>query len=610
MKDMDFLAAIGEIDDDLIDAAINTQFGNNNTEKVRPAAEKHYGEEIHWEDSEPSSLPVEGKNRRALVPGLLALAAAAVIVAVVLKFVMPLGNPVANSPEADASTEDGHSEEFSTDKEETQFVSIKLLNPEGSDTDFIGNLSEKTKEAILAGLRQTEHKNKSEEYYLPRVLLQNDETVIALVHDGDYTDKGLPYPEIPRLLLEIRENQGRWENVNEVYGNIEVIGEEVSRLFCDYWRAPEEETVKEILTALESDEVLSPCFPEAGSRSGQWKEIRDMIEIYYDDDMPKEAVSEQMMRVFGPESIVLGEDAFVIRIRKTEEISEDYPNILGFFELFGADGEICICCKKLSDGRYLLKADAYAEGVIIPAPVSDGSIIVGTHTLNLAFDGMNAGYRVVIPERELSFEEYVEAVQDPLSYQANCEIYKGDTLVFRFYTTEEILIGMSYDRQLAQMREQGVLLDEGTTDSYDYYCYQRNNPADPDRTEYCYTGRFKGKEEIGFIAVSDISREEAEKHLGSMVFWFSKHSMRIDNISIDIDGNKIDMICYPEQSDSRLNIPAIVSYTQTSDHDVTQACLGRYYYPDEYFYMLKASKTVRECIENNRNETELVVYWE
>ena len=70
------------------------------------------------------------------------------------------------------------------------------------------------------------------------------------------------------------------------------------------------------------------------------------------------------------------------------------------------------------------------------------------------------------------------------------------------------------------------------------------------------------------------------------------------------------MICYPEQSDSRLNIPAIVSYTQTSDHDVTQACLGRYYNPDEYFYMLKASKTVRECIENNRNETELVVYWE
>ena len=155
MKDMDFLAAIGEIDDDLIDAAINTQFWNNNTEKVRPAAEKHYGEEIHWEDSEPSSLPVKGKNRRALVPGLMALAAAAVIVAVVLKFVMPLGNPVANSPEADASTEDGHSEEFSTDKEETQFVSIKLLNPEGSDTDFIGNLSEKTKEAILAGLRQT-----------------------------------------------------------------------------------------------------------------------------------------------------------------------------------------------------------------------------------------------------------------------------------------------------------------------------------------------------------------------------------------------------------------------------------------------------------------------
>ena len=60
--------------------------------------------------------------------------------------------------------------------------------------------------------------------------------------------------------------------------------------------------------------------------------------------------------------------------------------------------------------------------------------------MNLAFDRMNAGYRVVIPERELSFEEYVEAVQDPLSYQANCEIYKGDTLVFRFYTTEEILI--------------------------------------------------------------------------------------------------------------------------------------------------------------------------
>ena len=141
MKDMDFVAAIGDIDDDLIEAAINMRLWDKDTENMEPAPEKQRMN-VLWEDLTPSSLSVEKKKRRALVPVFLALAAAAVLVAVILKFVLPLGNPVANSPGTDFSAEGDRSETFSTDTVESLPVSISFPDTEDSDTDFAGNATE------------------------------------------------------------------------------------------------------------------------------------------------------------------------------------------------------------------------------------------------------------------------------------------------------------------------------------------------------------------------------------------------------------------------------------------------------------------------------------
>ena len=259
-----------------------------------------------------------------------------------------------------------------THKPEQTQTSIKTPEPEdiepftvyvyeGSKAKYGETLPEDIENTLLAGLQMIKNRNRTRKYYLTSLLLQNDENVIAILMDGDYIGTGGSVFEIPRLVLEMSIDQGEWKKEREVYGDLETINSEVNHLFSKYWQKPDEASIREVLTALESDETLSSCFPEAGSRPETWKEVRDQIEIYYDSEMSSEEVIRQMIRVYGAEGIDLNQASFVVKIKRTGEISNEYPNVQFFFENDGTNGEICICCQKTEDGRINIAADPYAE---------------------------------------------------------------------------------------------------------------------------------------------------------------------------------------------------------------------------------------------------------
>ena len=232
---------------------------------------------------------------------------------------------------------------------------------EGSKAKYGETLPEDIENTLLTGLQQIKNRNRTGKYYLTSLLLQNDDKVIAILMDGDYIGTGGSISEIPRLVLEMSNDQGEWKTEREVYGDLESLNSEVNHLFSKYWQKPDEAYVHEVLTALESDETLSSCFPEAGSRPETWKEVRDQIEIYYDSEIFSEEISQQMIRVYGAEGIDLNQVSFIVKIRKTGQISDEYPNIQFFFENDGINEEICICCKRTENGSFCFAADPYAK---------------------------------------------------------------------------------------------------------------------------------------------------------------------------------------------------------------------------------------------------------
>ena len=242
---------------------------------------------------------------------------------------------------------------------------VLLVYEAGSD--YAVDLTAELESIILAGLKQIKNKNSTGKYYPTNVLLQNEGKVIVTLMDGDDNFKDSVF-SVPRLLLEVSNAEGQWTTEHESYGDIEKLNTETVRLFSEYWQKPDEAAVLEVLDALKSDEVLSSCFPEAGSRPESWKEVRGQIEIYYNTELDSSETGRQMIRVYGAESIDLNQEVFAVNIRKTGEITDRHPNINSFFESDGTEGEICICCRKTDDGEYFIKADPYAKGVIIPVP--------------------------------------------------------------------------------------------------------------------------------------------------------------------------------------------------------------------------------------------------
>ncbi|MBQ6551744.1 MAG: hypothetical protein IJL78_10085 [Lachnospiraceae bacterium] len=101
MSSMDLLEAIGEIRDDLVFDVIKSKSESRITKDATPVPERQNAD-VLWEDAAPEDLSAGQKKRRALVPALLALAAAAVLVAVILKLVPSPGSSVASDIIEDA----------------------------------------------------------------------------------------------------------------------------------------------------------------------------------------------------------------------------------------------------------------------------------------------------------------------------------------------------------------------------------------------------------------------------------------------------------------------------------------------------------------------------
>ena len=140
MSDMDLLTAIGDLNDDMIYAAVNKQHEVHSTENSGSLADGQY-KDIQWEETEQSDQSIGGKRKRALILGALALAAIAVIVAVMIKLIPSPGNPVANEPERNEvpeSQESDFTENHSSSdngSEDTQTVVETESNTENEEEE-------------------------------------------------------------------------------------------------------------------------------------------------------------------------------------------------------------------------------------------------------------------------------------------------------------------------------------------------------------------------------------------------------------------------------------------------------------------------------------------
>ncbi|MBR6321243.1 MAG: hypothetical protein IKR59_00110, partial [Lachnospiraceae bacterium] len=136
-------------------------------------------------------------------------------------------------------------------------------------------------------------------------------------------------------------------------------------------------------------------------------------------------------------------------------------------------------------------------------------------TINFSF-GLEKGYRGINLLKDLTSEEYTERHIESLDPLPDYEIYKGDHLVFRFYftTSPNSALGPGlptfYEQGREKARTGGNLLEEGSTDLYEYYFCQKNNKEHPDQPQYTYVAVFKDLEGPGFSGTSTISRDEEE----------------------------------------------------------------------------------------------------
>ena len=234
---------------------------------------------------------------------------------------------------------------------------------------------------------------------------------------------------------------------------------------------------------------------------------------------------------------------------------------------------------------------------------ADYSREAGTHTLNVRFLS-GEGYVVLVPDRDLSAEEYAERETASATPPATCEVYKDDALMFSLVITGSFTGPSIYEQGLARAEANGSLLSKGSTDICDYFFYQRVNPEDETQTDFYYMGKFKNTEDIGFTAFSGVSQKEAEKQFNAMEMWFTERSMTIRNIAVDKVKSTIEADFFPETSvdGSHITVDLVVreitSVTGSEGKEISAV------------YAAKALEELLAYVDQNKGETELVIKWE
>ena len=230
-------------------------------------------------------------------------------------------------------------------------------SPYYSDQSF----SESAAEAIDRYLSDIEIKS-----FVPVRILYQDNNHLFLILKA-HSETGIADYDIPRILLIMEKKRGKWdveEAVNQwddPSEGWETIQQKVCELFSLYRATPKEEDINRAMVQLKNYEVLSQCFPSAGSRPELWETIEGKTEFVYDPDQSADFVCKEHFRVFGVESMDFSEPVFVISLRKTSTINEEEnPNVEYFFRNDGDGDKINIVVRVTQSGLLLMKADPWA----------------------------------------------------------------------------------------------------------------------------------------------------------------------------------------------------------------------------------------------------------
>ena len=240
------------------------------------------------------------------------------------------------------------------------------------------------------------------------------------------------------------------------------------------------------------------------------------------------------------------------------------------------------------------------------------------HTAYVSF-GLSDNYRGLAPEKDLSPQDFAkrqnEAVTNGKSI-AQYEIYNNQELVFEFsfltepeslnpllfaYETQYKRIKM-HDELITNDSKKITVLEEYSDDFYEYIFYKQEQKKDPDDFIFAYFGRFKETDGLMFKAASRVSREEAEKHFKNMKVQFKEYSLKITNIQVDRDANRIEADCYLEGLTDCGHIvldPVNTDFPEFSD------------FPENYCtpYQHKARNVLIEYYNSNSTETEISLRW-
>lgn len=247
------------------------------------------------------------------------------------------------------------SEVSSFPEEETKYQPTNQQVPDGVTEAVEALLEERRKET-----------KKPEKYELFHVFYQDTKTAIVLFRGLSSTGGD---SSRPLLFAVLKQADNAWHISESLICTFKEdsipesqIEERICELFAQYRILPSRALVDEALRQLANDQVLSACFPAAGSQPETWKEVRDCISLSADAALAPELVCREYMRSFGY-TIDFNDPIFLISLTKNSEIDEEkYPNIDFFFSEEGdGDGTTIYIAASLKDtGELHMKADPYA----------------------------------------------------------------------------------------------------------------------------------------------------------------------------------------------------------------------------------------------------------
>jgi len=256
---------------------------------------------------------------------------------------------------------------------------------------------------------------------------------------------------------------------------------------------------------------------------------------------------------------------------------------------------------------FLFMLSACTPGRVKDKRTPDFSFEHGSHTVNFTFK-LGKEYRLV-PSNEMSSEEYEKYREDCLGAPGYLGIYKGNDLV----SSISVNSNQSFDPEMTgfeytynHVKAEGTLLDEGSTDTFDYLYYTSYKLFN-NATIYIYAMVIPGSDDFGFeVSAPEAEAEELKKVFASMEVWLTEYSMVINNIVINKDKETVEADFHPEGKEEALHLVVDMRYGSKVTGTVPESLLEAV---DCSIYEMKGIPELWEYAKSGSTEPEFTLKW-